>query len=67
MKDLLLNPLSKLYNIEKKSGDLKEIYTAFVNKKIRLYMKPIGSYPYNLIEIDIIEFQKIDDRHYGEG
>lgn len=67
MQDLLLNPLSKMYDIKKKSSNLKEIYTADINKKIRLYMKPVGDYPYNLIEIDIVEFQKIDDKHYGEG
>ena len=32
-KILINNPESKLYNITKKSGDLKEIYTAYINKK----------------------------------
>lgn len=66
-KELLSNPESKLYNIKKKSGNLKEIYTAYVNSKIRLYIKPYGDYPYNLAEIEKIEFIKIDDKHYGEG
>ena len=67
LKSLLLNPLSKIYNINQKEGNLKEIFTANVNSKIRLYMKPIGEYPYNQIEITDIEFLKIDDKHYGEG
>ena len=67
LKSLLLNPLSLVYNIGQKEGVLKEIFTANVNSKIRLYMKPIGEYPYNKIEIKSIEFLKIDDKHYGEG
>lgn len=67
LKELLLNPLSNVYKIEKKSGNLKEIYTANLNYKIRLYMKPIGEYLYNQIKITEIEFFKIDDKHYGEG
>lgn len=65
--DILNSPLGRLYNINKKTGNLKEIYTANINKKIRLYLKPYGKYPYNLIEIEKIEFIKIDDKHYGEG
>jgi hypothetical protein len=30
-------------------------------------MKPIGEYPYNLVEIDKIEFTRINNDHYGEG
>ncbi len=67
MNELLLNNVSKLYGIEKKKGNLKEIYTAKVNSKIRLYMHPVGTYPYNLLEIDKIVLEKIDDKHYGEG
>ena len=67
LKSLLLNPLSLVYNIRQKEGVLKEIFTSNVNSKIRLYMKPIGEYPYNKIEIKSIEFLKIDDKHYGEG
>ena len=66
-KFLLLNPLSTIYGIEQKKGDLKEIYTARVNQKIRLYIKPIGEYPYNVVEIKELEFLKIDDKHYGDG
>lgn len=64
MKELMLNPLARVYNIEKKKGDLKEIYTADINKKIRMYMKPIGEYPYKLEDIIEIELREIDDKHY---
>ena len=47
---LLRNPLSRIYHIEKKEGDLKEIYTARL-EKLRLHMKPIGEYPYNKITV----------------
>ena len=67
MQELIFSPFKTVYNIEKKHGNLKEIYTARINKKIRLYMKPVGTYPYNLIELNKIEFIKIDDKHYGEG
>ena len=45
MNELMLNPLHIIYGIEKKNGDLKEIYTAQLNSKLRLYIKPIGNYP----------------------
>ena len=32
-----------------------------------LYIKPIGAYPYNIAEINELEFLKIDNKHYGEG
>ena len=64
MHTLILNNYSKIYNIEKKVGDLKEYYTARLNGKIRLIMKPIEEYPYNLIEIEEIEFTEIDENHY---
>ena len=67
LKSLLMNPLCIVYGIEQKKGSLKEIYTAKVNEKIRLYIKPIGEYPYNVVEINELEFLKIDDKHYGEG
>ena len=67
MKELMLNPLARVYNIEKKKGNLKEIYTADINAKIRMYMKPVGMYPYKLEDIIEIELKKIDDKHYGEG
>ena len=67
MKELMLNPLSVVYNIEKKKGNLKEIYTAKINSKLRMYIKPIGEYPYKLEEIVEIELREIDDKHYGDG
>lgn len=67
MKELMQNPLSIVYNIEKKKGNLKEIYTARINSKLRMYMKPISNYPYVLDEIVEIELKEIDDKHYGNG
>lgn len=61
------NPLHIIYGIEKKNGNLKEIYTADVNEKLRLWMKPVGTYPYNALEITEIEFLEIDNQHYGDG
>ena len=51
----------------KKSGNLKKLYTARINEKLRLIMKPIGEYSYDNISIEEIEFVTIDDKHYGEG
>ena len=45
----------------------KEFYTARINQKIRLFIKPVGEYPYNIIDIIELEFVSIDDSHYGEG
>lgn len=57
-----------VYNIEKKSANLKEYYTARLNSKIRLIIKPCSDYPYvNLNNIVELEFLSIDDTHYGEG
>ncbi|MBO6195195.1 MAG: hypothetical protein J6O56_02470 [Bacilli bacterium] len=67
LQDLLTSPYKKFYYIEKKTGNLKEIYTARLNSKIRLYMRPVGEYPYNEIEIDEIVFEEIDEKHYKEG
>lgn len=67
MKELMLNPLAIVYNIEKKVGNLKEIYTARINAKLRMYIKPIGEYPYNLEQIIEVELREIDDKHYKEG
>jgi len=67
MKELMLNPLSRVYGIEKKMGNLKEIYTAKINSKLRMYIKPVGEYPYNLEEIIEVELREIDDKHYGDG
>ena len=64
---LLLSEAKIIYHIEKKSGNLKEYYTARLNDKIRLLMKPVGEYPYKEIEITEIILEDIDDTHYGEG
>ena len=66
LKEVILNPLSIVYGIRQKKGDLKEIYTANINDKIRLYIKPIGEYPYNIVEINELEFLKIDKSLIGE-
>jgi plasmid maintenance system killer protein len=67
LKLLLENPYSKIYDIEQKKGNLKEIFTADINRKMRLMMKPDGIYPYNREIIVEIGFIGIDDSHYGEG
>lgn len=67
MHDLLENPYKVIYHIEAKKGSLKEYYTARINDKLRLVMKPNGEYPYETINIEKIEFINIDDKHYGEG
>ena len=67
MQELLSSNLCTIYGITKKKGNLKEIYTAKVNNKIRMYMHPLGDYPFDLKEIEIIELCEIDDKHYGEG
>lgn len=67
LKELILNPLSRVYNIEQKKGNLKEMFTARINQKMRLHIKPVGEYPYNMLEITEIELLKIDNKHYGDG
>lgn len=67
LHEVLLSPYKVVYHIEQKKGNLKEYYTARINQKLRLIIKPIGSYPYNTIEITEVEFIDIDDKHYGEG
>lgn len=67
LQDLVDNEYKNIYHIEQKKGPLKELYTARINSKIRLIMKPIGDYPYNKIEIESLEFIDIDTKHYGEG
>ena len=37
-QEVIINPLSRVYNIEKKQGNLKEIYTANINMKLRMYI-----------------------------
>ena len=66
LQELLCSPYKDIYYITKKSGNLKEYYTARINSKLRLIMKPEGEYPYNNLTIDKIEFVSIDDKHYGE-
>ena len=65
--DVVLSPFKGIYHIEQKKGNLKEYYTARVNSKYRIIMKPIGTYPYNLIEIESIELIEINKDHYGGG
>ena len=67
LKEIINSDVAITYHIEKKSVNLKDIYTARINKKLRIYMKPIGEYPYNNEEIIEIEFIEIDDKHYGDG
>lgn len=67
LKDLINSPYKNIYHIEQKHGNLKEYYTARINNKLRLIMKPVGDYPYNILEIEKLEFKDIDTKHYGEG
>ena len=67
LHELLISEYKKIYRIEKKKGNLKEFYTARLNEKIRLILKPVGEYPYREIEIEEIIFDDVDDSHYGEG
>lgn len=67
LQELINDPYKNIYHIEQKHNDLKEFYTTRINDKIRLIMKPIGKYPYNILEIEEIEFIDIDNKHYGEG
>ncbi len=67
LEELIIGPYKNIYHIEKKKGNMNQLYTARINSKLRLIMKPIGNYPYYLIEIEEIEFIGIDDKHYGEG
>ena len=67
LQELLCSPYKNVYYITKKSSNLKEYYTARINSKLRLIMRPEGEDPYNNLIIDKIEFVSIDDKHYGEG
>lgn len=66
LQSLINSPYKNIYGIEQKKGNLKEYFTAHINKKLRLIMKPVGEYPYNILEIVEIEFIDIDNKHYGE-
>jgi plasmid maintenance system killer protein len=67
LHDVMITPYKEIYYIEQKHANLKEYYTARLNKTMRLIMKPVGEYPYNTVEITDIEFIDIDNKHYGEG
>ena len=67
LHDVMITPYKEIYYIEQKHASLKEYYTARLNKKMRLIMKPVGEHPYNTMEITDIEFIDIDNKHYGEG
>lgn len=67
MKEVMEDGLHIIYGIEKKSGNLKQYYTARLNQKLRLVIKPVNCYPYNLEEVYELEFISIDDKHYGDG
>jgi len=67
LQTLMLSSYKNIYGIEQKRGNLCRIYTAQINSKLRLVMKSVGTYPYNLSEIKEIEFIEIDDKHYKEG
>ena len=64
LHELMLSKFKYIYDIRKKHGDLKEIYSASLNGNIRLLFKPVGKYPYNEVEIFELEFLEINDTHY---
>ena len=57
LQELLCSPYKNVYYITKKSSNLKEYYTARINSKLRLIMRPEGEYPYNnlIIELELIQ------------
>ena len=65
LHELMISEFKYIYDIRKKSGDLKELYSASLNSNIRLLFKPVGEYPYNEIEIIELEFIEINDKHYN--
>lgn len=67
LQEVMNDSLHFVYNIRPKKANLKEYYTADINRKMRLFLKPVGEYPYNIIEIEEIELSSIDNHHYGEG
>ena len=48
---LFMNPYSKIYGFSQKRGNLKEIITVRINTKLRLWLKPVGDYPYEYINV----------------
>lgn len=67
MRELLDNPYSKIFYIEKKNENLKDFYTARINEKIRLFIKPLTNDKNNLVFIVEVELYEIDFKHYKEG
>lgn len=67
LQEVIEDPLTRHFKLEQKSGNLAGIYTAHLNSKIRLWIKPVGEKPYKLKEIDTIQLVQVDDKHYGEG
>ena len=64
LHELMLSKFKYIYDIRKKHGDLKEIYSTSLNGNIRLLFKPVGKYTYNEVEIIELEFLEINDKHY---
>lgn len=64
LHELMHSQFKYIYDIRKKTGNLKEIYSASLNGNIRLLFKPVGEYPYKEIEIMELEFLVINDTHY---
>ena len=64
LHDVITSPFKNIYHIEQKKENLKYLYTARLNKNIRLIMIPVGNYPYNTMEITDIIFEDIDNNHY---
>ena len=66
MRELLDNPYSKIFHIEKKSGNLKSFYTARINEKIRLFIRPANE-NLDLVYIVEVELSEINLNHYNDG
>ena len=69
LHDVMIDPLQNVYHIEQLTGNRHE-YSARLNNsnnKIRLIMKPVGNYPYNIMEITDIIFDDVDNYHYERG
>ena len=64
LDELMHSAFKYVYDIRKKTGNLKELYSASLNGNIRLLFKPCGKYPYNEIEIVEIELIEINNKHY---
>ncbi len=64
LEEFLNSKIIPKYHIEQKNANLKGIYTARLNGQTRLLMRPIGKYPYKLVEIVAIELLDINEKHY---